>query len=297
MKEYLDIVERVMTEGEMRGNRTDQRAKSVFKDNFTHDLRDGFPLMTHKKMGIMTITAELLWFMSGRTDLQYLEELKAATIWDDWADDEGRLGPIYGEQWRRDTDQLATVIDKIRNNPTSRRLLVVAWNPDVLPDESIPPHENPAQGKQALPPCHFSFQFYVSNDGVLSLDVNMRSNDVMLGLPFNIASYAILAHIVAFMTGTKVGMLHLDTGDTHIYENHITSGGAGTALSRKEDLFELPTLDLQLDDCFKLTDDSNVSEVLDQLRDVEVARKILKQVKAGLTGYQSHPKISMDVAV
>lgn len=294
MKQYLEIVERVVEQGEVRGNRTNQLTLAVFKDTFSHDLRTGFPMMTHKKVGIMTVAAELLWFMSGRTDNQYLKELKC-DIWDEWADDEGRLGPIYGEQWRRDTDQLASVIEKIKYNPTSRRLLVVAWNPDVLPEESLTPSDNPVLGKQALPPCHYSFQFYVSNEGVLSIDVNMRSNDVMLGLPFNIASYALLAHIVAFMTGTTVGMLHLDTGDTHIYQNHIECGGVDTALSRSGELFELPTLDLQLDDTFKITEGDDIGAILDQLKDIDVARKVLKQIKAGLSGYQSHPKISMDV--
>lgn len=296
MKQYLDIIGKVIEQGETRGNRTDTLTQAIFKSTFEHDLRTGFPLMTHKKMGLMSVAAELLWFMSGRTDQQYLTELKC-NIWDEWADEEGRLGPIYGEQWRRDSDQLATVIGNICTNPKSRRLLVSAWNPDVLPEESLTPNLNPALGKQALPPCHYSFQFYVSNNDELSIDVNMRSSDVMLGLPYNIASYALLVHLVAFMTGKSVGMLHLDTGDTHIYHNHIDCGGVDEALEREGELLPLPKLDLDLGECFKITEGTDIADMLDQLKDLDVARKVLKQIKRGLTGYRSHPKIEMKVVV
>lgn len=296
MKQYLDIVERIMKEGEVRDDRTKVGTKSIFRATISQDLSKGFPLMTHKKVGIKTVAAELLWFMSGRTDVTFLQQLNC-NIWNEWADKDGQLGPVYGEQWRGQYDQLANVIKKIMDNPTSRRLLVTSWNPSVEPEENLKPSDNPAKGKQALPPCHYAFQFYVTNSDVVHLEAKMRSNDFLLGNPFNLASYALLLHLVCYMTGKQVGTVYLDTADTHIYASHIECGGVDTILSRKDDLYELPTLTLDLPDEFKLKDSTEVAPLLDKLKDVEYSRQILDKIASGLSGYKHHPAVKFPVAV
>jgi thymidylate synthase len=217
MRQYLDLLERVLETGVSRDDRTGTGTRSVFGDQIRVDLRERFPLLTTKRVHFRSVVHELLWFISGDTNIRYLKENEVA-IWDEWADDEGELGPVYGRQWRswatpgrpdepERIDQLAQVIEEIRTNPNSRRLLVSAWNPADLP-------------KMALPPCHVLYQFYVAN-ARLSCSVYQRSCDLFLGLPFNIASYALLTHMVAQATDLGVGDLIISLGDAHIYDNHV----------------------------------------------------------------------------
>ena len=213
MRAYLDLVQRILDEGVDKGDRTGTGTKSVFGHQMRFDLHDGFPLLTTKKIHIKSVVAELLWFIKGDTNTQYLRD-NGVTIWDEWADDNGDLGPIYGYQWRswpapdgRHIDQLAGVIEQIKANPNSRRHIVSAWNVADL-DE------------MALAPCHAFFQFYVA-DGKLSCQLYQRSADVFLGVPFNIASYALLTHMVAQVTGLEVGDFVHTLGDAHLYVNHL----------------------------------------------------------------------------
>lgn len=213
MREYLDLLERVLANGTEKGDRTGTGTLSVFGDQIRVDLRDRFPLLTTKRVHFKSIVHELLWFVSGDTNVRYLQE-NDVTIWDEWADADGNLGPVYGSQWRswpnpggESVDQLAQVVDQIRQSPDSRRLLVSAWNPVEIP-------------RMALPPCHLLYQFYVA-DGRLSCGVYQRSCDLFLGLPFNIASYALLTHMVAQVTDLLPGDLVISLGDAHIYSNHL----------------------------------------------------------------------------
>ena len=213
MQQYLDLMRHVREHGVKKEDRTGTGTISVFGHQSRYDLRKGFPLVTTKKLHLRSIIHELLWFIRGETNIKYLHENKV-TIWDEWADANGDLGPVYGAQWRswptRDgstIDQLADVIARIKKSPDSRRLLVTAWNPSDV-------------DKMALPPCHCLFQFYVAN-GELSCQLYQRSADIFLGVPFNIASYALLVHIVAQVTGLKVGDFVHTLGDAHIYSNHV----------------------------------------------------------------------------
>ncbi len=213
MRTYLDLLQHVLDTGADRGDRTGTGTRSVFGYQMRFDLAAGFPMLTTKKLHLKSIVHELLWFLQGDTNIAYLKE-NGVTIWDEWADENGDLGPVYGYQWRswpapdgRHIDQIAGVVDAIRNNPYSRRLIVSAWNP-ALVDE------------MALPPCHCLFQFYVA-DGKLSCQLYQRSADIFLGVPFNIASYALLTMMVAQVTGLQPGDFVHTLGDAHLYANHF----------------------------------------------------------------------------
>jgi len=228
MQQYLTLLEKILkkAEGKIREDRTGTGTYSIFGPQMEFDLSEGFPLLTTKKVFTRGIIEELLWFIKGDTNSHTLEE-KGVNIWADWALENGELGPVYGEQWRswktrdgKEIDQLAEAIDLIKNKPGSRRIIVSAWNPEVLPDESVSPQENAANGKQALPACHTMFQFYVE-DGALSCKLYQRSADFFLGVPFNIASYALLTMMVAKVCGLKPGNFIHTFGDAHIYTNHI----------------------------------------------------------------------------
>lgn len=227
MKAYLDLMQDVVDNGFDKGDRTGVGTRSVFGRQIRFNLQDGFPLVTTKKVHLRSIIYELLWFLKGSTDNNWLKERKVS-IWNAWALENGDLGPIYGKQWRswqcpdgRVVDQISEVIEQIRNKPNSRRLIVSAWNPAELPDESIGPQENAAKGLMALAPCHCLFQFYVL-DGKLSCQLYQRSADLMLGVPFNIASYALLTHMIAQQCDLEVGEFVHTFGDCHLYQNHLT---------------------------------------------------------------------------
>ena len=213
MQQYLDLLSRILNEGVHKGDRTGTGTLSVFGNQMRFNLRDGFPLLTTKKLHLKSIIYELLWFLRGDTNIHYLQE-HGVRIWNEWADKHGDLGPVYGHQWRSwpdykggTIDQIANVLDQIKHNPNSRRMLVTAWNPAEV-DE------------MALPPCHCLFQFYVA-DGRLSLQLYQRSADTFLGVPFNIASYALLLQMMAQVTGLEAGEFIHTTGDTHLYSNHL----------------------------------------------------------------------------
>ncbi len=223
MKQYLDLMKHVLKNGEERKDRTGVGTLSVFGYQARYDLREGFPLVTTKKLHLRSIIHELLWFLKGDTNIQYLKENKVR-IWDEWADENGDLGPVYGKQWRRweakeqIIDQIGDLVDGLRNNPHSRRHIVSAWNPADIKD-------------MALPPCHTLMQFYVSQDGHLSCQLYQRSADIFLGVPFNIASYALLTMMLAQVCGLKVGDFVHTMGDAHLYLNHLEQ--AQTQIKRK----------------------------------------------------------------
>lgn len=222
MKQYLDLVKHVLENGNEKEDRTGTGTKSVFGYQMRFDLGVGFPMVTTKKLHLKSIVYELLWFLKGDTNINYLTK-NGVRIWNDWADENGDLGPVYGQQWRNwnndDIDQIKEVINTLKNNPDSRRMLVSAWNPSVLPDTSISFSDNVANGKAALPPCHAFFQFYVS-DGKLSCQLYQRSADIFLGVPFNIASYALFTMMMAQVCGYQAGEFIHTFGDAHIYSNH-----------------------------------------------------------------------------
>lgn len=213
MKQYLDLLNRIMTEGTKKTDRTGTGTLSVFGHQMRFNMEDGFPLLTTKKLHLKSIIYELLWFLKGDTNVKYLQE-HGVRIWNEWADENGDLGPVYGHQWRSwpdynggTIDQISNVIDLIKHHPDSRRMMVSAWNPAEV-------------DQMALPPCHCLFQFYVA-DGRLSLQLYQRSADTFLGVPFNIASYALLLMMMAQVTGLKAGDFIHTTGDTHLYLNHL----------------------------------------------------------------------------
>lgn len=223
MKQYLDLVKHVLDHGVQKTDRTGTGTKSVFGYQMRFNLEEGFPLVTTKKVHLKSIIHELLWFLKGDTNIAYLKE-NGVRIWDEWADTKGDLGPIYGYQWRNwngeEIDQIAELIATLKKNPDSRRMLVSAWNPSVLPDTSLSFEQNVAEGKAALPPCHAFFQFYVAN-GKLSCQLYQRSADIFLGVPFNIASYALLTMMIAQVCGLGYGDFVHTFGDAHIYNNHF----------------------------------------------------------------------------
>jgi len=267
MKQYLDLLKDVKDNGFQKGDRTGTGTVSVFGRQTSFDLSKGFPLMTTKKIFIPAVVHELLWFIKGDTNTKYLTE-NGVRIWNEWADDNGNLGPVYGHQWRHwekvkvkyddvdsvdhlngsvtafkvkaqleSIDQLAVAIEQIKNNPNSRRIIINAWNVSDLPDESISPQENVEKGKMALAPCHAFIQFYVLN-GKLSCQLYQRSADIFLGVPFNIASYALLTHMIAHVCDLEVGEFVHTFGDLHIYNNHFKQ--VDEQLSREP--LELPKL-------------------------------------------------------
>ncbi|WP_367756894.1 thymidylate synthase [Flavobacterium sp. WC2430] len=223
MKQYLDLVQHVMENGCQKGDRTGTGTKSVFGHQMRFDLSEGFPMVTTKKLHLKSIIYELLWFLKGDTNIKYLQD-NGVKIWDAWADENGNLGPVYGHQWRNwnseEIDQIKDLITELKTNPNSRRMIVSAWNPSVLPDTSKTFDENVANNKAALPPCHAFFQFYVSN-GKLSCQLYQRSADIFLGVPFNIASYALLTMMIAQVCDLEAGEFIHTFGDAHIYNNHF----------------------------------------------------------------------------
>lgn len=223
MKQYLDLVRHVLENGCQKGDRTGTGTKSVFGYQMRFDLKEGFPMVTTKKLHLKSIIYELLWFLKGDTNIKYLQE-NGVKIWDAWADANGDLGPVYGHQWRNwnseEIDQISELIKELKTNPNSRRMLVSAWNPSVLPDTTKSFNENVANNKAALPPCHAFFQFYVS-DGKLSCQLYQRSADIFLGVPFNIASYALLTMMIAQVCNLQPGEFIHTFGDAHIYNNHF----------------------------------------------------------------------------
>lgn len=277
MKQYLDLMRHVRDTGIVKQDRTGTGTKSVFGYQMRFDLSEGFPLVTTKKCHMRSIIHELLWFLQGETNIAYLKE-NGVSIWDEWATDEGELGPVYGAQWRswqgpngEVIDQIRDVVEQIKSNPDSRRLIVSAWNPAVLPDTRFSPKDNAAQGKQALPPCHTLFQFYVL-DGKLSCQLYQRSADIFLGVPFNIASYALLTMMMAQVCGLQAGDFVHTFGDAHLYLNHLEQ--VETQLGREP--YPLPEMKInpEVTDIFSFRYD-----------DFE------------LVNYQAHPHIKAPVAI
>jgi thymidylate synthase len=226
MKQYLDLLRDILDHGAQKGDRTGMGTLSVFGRQMRFDLNEGFPLITTKKIHLPSVIHELLWFLSGDTNTKYLTD-RGVKIWNEWADENGELGPVYGKQWSswsigdyEAVDQIQQVVWQLKNKPNSRRIIVSAWNVADLPDESISPQANVANGKMALAPCHCLFQFYVA-DGKLSCQLYQRSCDAFLGVPFNIASYALLTHMVARECKLRVGDFVWTGGDIHLYSNHL----------------------------------------------------------------------------
>lgn len=245
MKAYLDLMRHVRTQGAYKSDRTGTGTYSVFGYQMRYDLQQGFPLVTTKKVHLRSIIHELLWFLKGDTNIAYLKE-NGVSIWDEWADEQGNLGPVYGYQWRSwpnsngdSVDQISNLIQQIKTNPDSRRLLVSAWNPALV-------------DKMALPPCHCLFQFYVA-DGRLSCQLYQRSADIFLGVPFNIASYALLTHMIAQVCDLEVGDFVHTLGDAHLYSNHLEQ----TDLQLSRESFALPQVKLNpaIKDLFQFTFD------------------------------------------
>ncbi len=277
MKQYLELLQHVKTQGVEKSDRTGTGTYSVFGYQMRFDLSKGFPLVTTKKTHLKSIIHELLWFIQGDTNIAYLKE-NGVSIWDEWADETGNLGPVYGEQWRcwaspdgSTVDQLGMLLEEIKINPDSRRLVLSAWNPAVLPDIRKTPKQNAAEGKQALPPCHCLFQFYVV-EGRLSCQLYQRSADVFLGVPFNIASYALLTMMIAQVSGLQPGDFVHSFGDVHLYSNHLEQAERQLAREPRP----LPTMILN----------PEVKSLFDfRYEDFE------------LRGYDPHPGIKAPVAV
>lgn len=242
MKQYLELVRHVLQNGEVKGDRTGTGTKSIFGYQMRFDLSKGFPMVTTKKLHLKSIIYELLWFLKGDTNIDYLKE-NGVNIWNAWADKNGDLGPVYGFQWRNwnndGIDQIKILMEDLVNNPNSRRHLISAWNPSVLPDTNISFESNIANGKAALPPCHAFFQFYVSNQK-LSCQLYQRSADVFLGVPFNIASYSLLTMMIAQVCNLKLGDFVHTFGDAHIYSNHFEQMN----IQLKREPRSLPTMKL-----------------------------------------------------
>ena len=243
MKVYLDLLRDIMAQGVDKSDRTGTGTRSVFARQFRHDLSEGFPLLTTKKLHFKSIANELIWFLSGDTNTAWLRE-NGVSIWDEWATEDGDLGPIYGAQWRSwptadggAINQIDYVIDCLKHKPDSRRILFHGWNVEYLPDETLSPQENVKQGKMALPPCHLLYQFYVAN-GRLSAQLYIRSSDSFLGLPYNLASLALLTHMLCQQCSLEPGEVIISTGDSHIYSNHFEQ--VATQLEREPR--ELPSL-------------------------------------------------------
>jgi len=258
VKAYLDLMQHVLKNGVNKGDRTGTGTKSVFGYQMRFDLQQGFPLVTTKKTHLKSIIHELLWFLKGDTNTAYLRE-HGVSIWDEWADEQGNLGPVYGYQWRnwptpdgQSVDQISELVKQIQSKPNSRRLIVSAWNVANLPDESIAPQDNVKNNKMALPPCHAFFQFYVA-DGKLSCQLYQRSADIFLGVPFNIASYALLTMMIAQVCDLEVGEFIHTLGDAHLYNNHHEQ--VQTQLSREPYPLPVMTLNPAIKNIFDFTYD------------------------------------------
>lgn len=274
MKQYKNLIQEVLDKGIEKGDRTGTGTKSIFGHQMRFDLSEGFPMLTTKKLHLKSVIYELLWFINGDTNIKYLQE-NGVRIWNEWADENGDLGPVYGHQWRNwnseGIDQLLDVVHTLKTNPNSRRMLVSAWNPSVLPDTSVSFAENVANNKAALPPCHAFFQFYVA-DGKLSCQLYQRSADIFLGVPFNIASYALLTMMMAQVCGYEPGDFVHTLGDAHIYSNHMEQ--VNLQLTREPRA--LPRMKINPD----------VKSILDfKFEDFE------------LEGYDPHPHIAGKVAI
>lgn len=248
MKQYLELMQDVIDNGTDKSDRTGVGTRSVFGRQLRFDLRQGFPLLTTKKVHLRSVILELIWFLNGSCDNNWLRE-RGVSIWDEWALENGDLGPIYGKQWRSwacpdgsTIDQISELIRMIKTKPDSRRLIVSGWNPADLPDETLSPQDNARNGKAALPPCHTLFQFYVA-EGRLSCQLYQRSADLFLGVPFNIASYALLTHMVAQQCDLEVGEFVHTFGDCHLYLNHLTEDIVYEQLKRP--LGVLPVLNIK----------------------------------------------------
>lgn len=274
MQQYLDLIRHIQDNGVSKTDRTGTGTKSVFGYQMRFDLAEGFPLVTTKKIHVKSVIHELLWFLKGDTNINYLKE-NGVRIWNEWADENGNLGPVYGHQWRNwndeGIDQIKNTIDTLKNNPDSRRMLVSAWNPTVMPDTSVSFSDNVANNKAALPPCHAFFQFYVA-DKKLSCQLYQRSADLFLGVPFNIASYALLNLMVAQVCELELGTFVHTFGDVHIYTNHQEQ--IEEQLSRKPK--PLPKMILN----------PNVKDIFD-----------FKYDDFTLNGYDPHPLIRGKVAI
>ena len=255
MQQYLDLLKKIKSSGIYKKDRTGTGTLSIFGYQMRFDLSKGFPMVTTKKLHLKSIIYELLWFLKGDTNISYLKE-NGVRIWNEWADDKGDLGPIYGFQWRNwnndGIDQIKGVINSLKTNPDSRRLLVTAWNPSVLPDNNYSFSENIQNGKAALPPCHAFFQFYVSNSK-LSCQLYQRSADVFLGVPFNIASYSLLTMMIAQVCKLEVGEFIHTFGDVHIYSNHLDQ--VEIQLKRKPKKLPRIKINPDIDDVFNFTFD------------------------------------------
>ena len=274
MKQYHDLLQHILDNGTQKGDRTGTGTISCFGYQMRFDLSEGFPMLTTKKLHLKSIIHELLWFIKGETNIAYLKE-NNVRIWDEWADENGDLGPVYGHQWRNwnseGIDQIKDLIHQIKNNPNSRRMIVSAWNPSVLPDTSISFSENVQNGKAALPPCHAFFQFYVSEEK-LSCQLYQRSADTFLGVPFNIASYALFTMMIAQVTDLAPGDFVHTFGDVHLYNNHLDQ--ANEQLSR--DTRPLPEMRIN----------KNVKNITDfSFEDFE------------LVNYNPHPHIKAAVSI
>ncbi len=277
MRQYLDLMRHVLEHGVRREDRTGTGTLSIFGWQMRFDLAEGFPAVTTKRLHLRSIIHELLWFLRGETNIRYLHE-HGVTIWDEWATEDGELGPIYGRQWRawrtpdgRVVDQIAQAVEQIRTRPHSRRILVSAWNVADLPDEGMSPQDNVRAGRMALAPCHTFFQFYVA-EGRLSCQLYQRSADIFLGLPCNIASYALLTMMVAQVTGLRPGELVHTLGDAHLYLNHLEQ--ARTQLAREPRPLPRMRINPEVRDLFAF-----------RYEDFE------------LVGYDPHPPIKAPVAV
>lgn len=278
MQQYLDLLQKILDEGEVKEDRTGTGTRSFFGHQMRFNLNDGFPLLTTKKIFFKGVVHELLWFLNGSTDNNELKD-NGVHIWDEWEDESGDLGPIYGYQWRHwldqnsgeSIDQIQNVIDQLRNNPSSRRIIVSAWNVADLPDESISPQDNVKNNKMALAPCHALFQFFVSQ-GALSCQLYQRSCDTFLGLGFNIASYSLLTHMLAQQCDLNVGDFIWTGGDVHLYLNHMEQ--AKEQLLREP--YELPKLNI------KRKPDSIYDYAYDDFE---------------LVNYQCHPHIKAPISI
>lgn len=277
MKAYLDLLQHIIENGVQKGDRTGTGTLSVFAHQMRFDLQQGFPLLTTKKLHLPSIIHELLWFLSGETNIDYLKQHNVR-IWNEWATESGEIGPLYGKQWTawqtpdgETINQIAQVIETLKTNPNSRRMIVSAWNPADLPDESVSPQQNVENGKMALAACHAFFQFYVA-EGRLSCQLYQRSADTFLGVPFNIASYALLTHMVAQQTGYEVGEFIWTGGDVHLYNNTLEQ----TKIQLQREPYPLPRLHIK----------RKPNSIFDyQFDDFEIL------------DYQAHPHIKAQVSV
>ena len=277
MKQYLELLKDIKENGTVKGDRTGTGTSSVFGRQMRHDLTKGFPLLTTKKLHFKSIANELIWFLSGDTNTKWLNE-NGVKIWNEWATEDGSLGPVYGKQWTQwatkdggSINQIENIVHQLKTNPDSRRILFHGWNVEYLPDEGVSPQENALNGKMALPPCHLLYQFYVAN-GRLSAQLYIRSSDSFLGLPYNIASLALLTHMLAQQCDLEAHEIVVSIGDSHIYSNHKEQ--VEEQLSREPK--ELPQLKIN----------RKPDSIFDyKFEDFEII------------GYEAHPNIKAPIAI